>query len=341
LSASNAWAVGDSASGRRTLIEHWNGTAWCAVASPNPAAGQNVLYSVAAASPSEVWAAGYSVSRDLQHEHTLILRWDGTRWRPVPSPELPGNQLAAVTVISPGNAWAAGNYVSNHLSRNLALHWKGQRWQLSRIPSSGPLNDGIDALAATSWSDVMAFGYRDDAAFTAKPLVQRWNGRTWQAMTGPGLGGTHEGGYLTAARAFSPSNAWAVGQYFTTATLQSLIEHWNGRAWVLVPHPNPSSGPNFAFLDGTAGTSPSDLWAVGSYQVNLLDQTLIEHWNGTHWAIIPSPDPGGSSLNNILMAASATSSSNAWAVGFDSSGASSRTMILHWDGHAWTQISSP
>ncbi len=346
LSASDAWAVGDhgNVNRSRTLIEHWNGKAWCTVKSPDPASGENVLNAVAAVSPSDIWAVGYSLSR-APHEHTLILHWDGTRWSTVPGPDpsrMFGNQLEAVTAISPKNAWAAGGYVStSHLERNLLLHWNGQRWRQEPISNSGPLNDGIDTLAATSSSNVLALGHHDDATFTPKTIAFRWNGRRWQTMSGPKLGGAQDGGYLTGARSFSRANAWAVGHYFTTATLQSLIEHWNGRTWTLVTHPNPSSGQNFSFLDGIAGTSPSNLWAVGSYQVNLVDQTLIEHWNGRSWAIVPSPDPAGTSLNYILNAAAATSSTDVWAVGFSTDSTTSRTMIVHWSGTAWTPVPSP
>lgn len=346
LSPSDAWAVGDhgNVNRSRTLIEHWNGNAWCTVKSPDPASGENVLNAVAAASPSDIWAVGYSVSR-VPHEHTLMLHWNGIRWSTVPSPDpsqLFGNQLAAVTAFSAKNAWAAGSYVSkSHFERNLVMRWNGQRWRQEPIASRGRLGDGIDTLTATSRSNVLALGHQDDATFTAKAVALQWNGRTWRRMSGLRLGGAREGGYLTGARAFSRANAWAVGHYFTTSTLQSLIEHWNGRTWTRVAHPNPSRGQNFSFLGGIAGTSPSDLWAVGSYQVNLLDQTLIEHWHGKAWATVPSPDPAGAALNNILTAAAAASSTDVWAVGFSTDGTSSRTMILHWSGAAWTPVRSP
>jgi hypothetical protein len=62
LSPSDAWAVGDQSKTRtsaaRTLLEHWNGTSWKVVASPNPRAGLNTLFAVDADSPQDVWAVG-------------------------------------------------------------------------------------------------------------------------------------------------------------------------------------------------------------------------------------------------------------------------------------------
>ena len=62
-SANDVWAVGyyDDITGaiplRRTLVEHWNGTAWSVVASPNPGTGDNWLRSVVApAGTTQVFA---------------------------------------------------------------------------------------------------------------------------------------------------------------------------------------------------------------------------------------------------------------------------------------------
>ena len=43
----------------QTLTEHWNGTAWSVVASPNLGTSDNVLYGVAAVAANDVWAVGY------------------------------------------------------------------------------------------------------------------------------------------------------------------------------------------------------------------------------------------------------------------------------------------
>jgi hypothetical protein len=54
---------------------------------------------------------------------------------------------------------------------------------------------------------------------------------------------------------------------------------------------------------------------VGSALINFsVFQTLIEHWNGTSWSVVSSPNPSAS--QNILAAAAADpSSGQAWAVG--------------------------
>ena len=74
--------------------------------------------------------------------------------------------------------------------------------------------------------------------------------------------------------------------------------------------------------------------------------TLILRWNGTTWAKAKSPNPS-TSRNDQLSAVSADSATDAWAVGFycaSGCGTSSEvddTLIMHWNGTAWSHVSSP
>src|SRR5215472_14422821 len=42
-------------------------------------------------------------------------------------------------------------------------------------------------------------------------------------------------------------------------------------------------------LQAVAVASPSDAWAVGTYEASGWAHTLIEHWNGTRWRQVASP----------------------------------------------------
>ena len=60
-SASNVWAVGEYFDGSiyKTMIVHWDGSAWTQVPSPNlSGATQNVLKAVRGSSATNVWAVG-------------------------------------------------------------------------------------------------------------------------------------------------------------------------------------------------------------------------------------------------------------------------------------------
>jgi hypothetical protein len=61
------------------------------------------------------------------------------------------------------------------------------------------------------------------------------------------------------------------------------------------------------------------------------------HWNGKAWKRVKSPDPFGSS---VLNGVAATSTRNAWAVGFSINGTADKTLIEHWNGTAWRLVRS-
>ena len=71
-------------------------------------------------------------------------------------------------------------------------------------------------------------------------LVERWNGKAWKVQPSSNPGGSSNLSQLSGVAATSSRNAWAVGYYFNGSALQTLIEHWNGKAWKTQPSPNPS-----------------------------------------------------------------------------------------------------
>jgi len=251
-----------------------------------------------------------------------------------PNPGSPG--LTGVATTSPGNAWAVGYYL-NHQSgaSTLIARWNGTTWK--QVPSPNPGGptgaNYLFGVAASSATNAWAVGSGN--------LIEHWNGTAWTQVPShnPSPGG------FAAVAATSASNAWAVGTYANGSVPDNLIEHWTGTRWAQVPSPSP--GKDLNRLDGVAATSATNAWAVGYYsqhsdpgtQTNT--RTLIEHWNGTAWTQVPSPNPVGGSNDNFLTAVAATSATNAWAVGDYTQGRSAQTLILHWNGTAWTQVPSP
>jgi hypothetical protein len=109
--------------------------------------------------------------------------------------------------------------------------------------------------------------------------------------------------------------------------------------WAILPTVNTHV---YNVLHGVAPISSSDAWAVGSRGDGNFGQiTLIEHWNGASWSVVPAPNPGDTA--NELEDVVALSSNDVWAAGYygGAIGNSSLTMLLHWDGSAWTQVASP
>src|SRR5260370_502635 len=120
-----------------------------------------------------------------------------------------------------------------------------------------------------------------------------------------------------------------------------------GHAWAPLTL-NPSSTYNVldSGLGGVSAVAGSNAWAVGSYDDYRAraSATLILHWNGTAWTQVKSPNPSPSPFSsnaNYLNGVSARSGSNAWAVGYYDNNAIANTLVLHWNGTAWTQVKSP
>jgi hypothetical protein len=94
-------------------------------------------------------------------------------------------------------------------------------------------------------------------------------------------------------------------------------------------------------LVGVAAVSPSSAWAVGSAGAS--SQTvLMLHWNGTAWSRVTSPKVLNGTAGR-LSAITVVSATDAWAVGSVGVVGSGKdhTLILHWNGKAWSQVTSP
>jgi len=352
VSGSDAWAVGydtgTSALASTTLILHWNGTAWSKVKSPNPGLYSNELSGVSAVSGSNAWAVGsyYDANTGAAYK-TLILHWNGTAWSKVksPSPSSAFNELQGVSAVSGSNAWAVGRY-DGYPARayaTLILHWNGTAWThvKSPNPSPDPFSSNANWLfgvSARSGSDAWAVGDYDNNAI-ANSLVLHWNGTAWSQVKSPNL--PNNNFTLNGVSARSGSDAWVAGDYGVngSAFWDTLVLHWNGTAWSQISSPNPVPLMGENTLNGVSAVSGSGAWAVGDYQnssVDLTHRTLILHWNGTAWKQISSPNP--SSTDNFLNGVSAVSGSDAWAVGYYNNDTGEyRKLILHWNGTAWAK----
>lgn len=208
----------------------------------------------------------------------------------------------------------------------------------ARVPSGAASPDGtgytvtgaLEAVAATSATNAWAVG-RVGTGSTA--LIVHWNGNKWSSVPTGAPAGTA----LHAVAASSASNAWALGEIYS-GTGKAVILHWNGHAWKQVSF----SAPAGSYLSSVSVTSPASAWAVGSYGTPT-DQMIALHWNGSAWRRVSLPRlPLSSREGTALNGVSATSASNAWAVGaFVSDVAGPGTgFALHWNGTSWSRVSS-
>jgi hypothetical protein len=309
LSPCDAWAVGsdeDSGGLEQTLIEHWDGTAWTVVPSPNVAGFSNVLGAVRAVSPTDVWAVGDISATGV--EQTLVLHWDGHTWAQVASPS-PGTMaaLSAVRTVSATDAWAVGFFDNGSGDRPLILHWNGHQWAQVASPHPG-IEGGLSGVAAVSASNAWAVGAFFNGT-AERSLTLHWNGHQWAQVASPNPGGPARDTILNGVAAGTATGkVWAVGWYSKGATDNTLILAWTGKAWVQQASPSPGD----SFLFNAVTTAADNTWAVGDYDNGTTLLSLILYWNGTKWARVASPNPGSSSS---LYAVAASSATNVWAVG--------------------------
>ncbi len=246
-----------------------------------------------------------------------------------PSPGGTDNELFGVRAVSGTDAWAVGyDVTSGSTDKTLILHWDGTAWTQVASPSPGTTGAVLEAVAATSATDAWAVG-SSFTADTEKTLTLHWNGHKWAQVASPNRGTDDE---LFAVRGTSSTDTWAVGVSVIGGVDQTLALHWNGSTWTRVSTPDPGGSGVSSGLVGVAGTSANDTWAVGSTgpsgsaKAITRDDTLILHWDGSHWTRVPSPGPG---ISSDLFAVAASSTSNIWAVGISSDGQKDYTLAVH------------
>ena len=310
VASNDVWAVGDSTGGNgasQTLIEHWDGTMWSVVSSPSPSPFHNVLNGVTAVSANDVWAAGW-----LANAHdvpkTLIEHWNGTTWSVVHSPNAgkSTNVLNDVRAASANDVWAVGQFSNaSGFRQTLIEHWNGKKWRVVPSPNVGTHDNILNGVTAVSSTDAWAVGDSLDMNSNAQALIEHWDGTMWSVVSSPGSVAST----LNDVKAVSAKDVWAVGE---VAPSQTLIEHWNGKKWSVVPSPSPGTDNNA--LDGVTIISAHNIWAVGFALNNGLTQTLIEHWNGKKWSVVPSPSPSPN-LNFLNGVDADPHSGQTWAVG--------------------------
>ncbi len=293
ISATDVWAVGGFNTDTNTLAEHWNGSVWQVVATPNPPLSNASLNAVSAVSSTDVWAAGNTFSGE-HASSVFIEHWDGSTWSIVASPSLAQStpHLKSIVAISSTDVYAVGDYYvsTSCASGTLVEHWDGSTWSI--IPTAAPCEAVATGVSASSASDVWvvgSVGFMQPTAFT-----EHFNGHAWRVVPSPASP------IINAVVDLSPTNAWAVG---------TDISHWNGRSWKVV-----STVKSGSALGAITSVSATDLWAVGSTATNP-EMTLAEHFNGSIWSVVPTPNPNPATFTT-LEGVSSTPSGHVYAVGF-------------------------
>jgi len=312
---------------------------WGTVPSSDP---HRVLYdrfdSVAALSPGEAWAVGgYYSGQEGGPYGAFVQRWNGERWRVVATPTPGRATLWGVAASGPRDAWAVGQ---KDRGRQLIEHWDGARWRRAQSPKA----PSLFAVAARTPRDAWAVG-----GGRRKALIEHWDGVRWRIVPSPSArpAGNRPYAALRAVTAISPNDVWAAGYAGAVrpSVTRTLIEHWDGRRWSVVPSPNVRSARGVVndLLFSISGSGRNDVWAVGSWGSvpggygGKGDHALALHWDGQRWSRVATPG----FARRSLLAGVVVRSGGAWAVGDRGLQPRQRTLIERWDGARWSVVPSP
>jgi hypothetical protein len=292
-------------------------------------------------------------------------------------------ELFGAHCTSAVNCWAVGIRNNGTATLNEVLHYTGKKWRPVGVPSPGGTSQGADselfAVRCATASDCWAVGdYRIPGSATVNQALH-WTGKRWRSVPVPSPAGTANpnGNLLGDVTCISTSNCWAVGDYFkiraNSAVTWNLVLHWTGKKWFKVAVPNPAgtkSGDGNG-LNSVRCTSASDCWAGGedgtspeaafaaarptarpavrpaSAAKKVVISNEMLHWNGTKWANVKVPNPGGTAdlATNVINGLTCTARSDCWAAGtfgtFKDPPNNNLNEALHWTGTKWIKTSVP
>src|SRR5215468_2768966 len=300
------------------------------------------LSSAAFVSAGESWAVG-NVGSALHANQTLIERFNGSGWSVVPSPNqgTGNNALNGVSMI-PHAGWAVGYAIgTGGTNQPLALRWDGTQWSLASPATftNDALLTGVDTLAdGSAW----AVGFQTAADGTRRTLIEHASGGTWTPVASPNDGTSATDNSLIAIGGTQATGLWAVGWRESPSGLQPLVLRYDttrpSPTWVSVSGAGgvPAPGVIDTVLTGIDVRSASDVWAVGYYFDGSTNRPLALHWDGSTWSNSPIPGTG------LLRKVRAVGPGNVWAAGtyYNAGLQSYQTLVVHFDGTAWTTVVS-
>jgi hypothetical protein len=214
----DVWVVGQAASAKTNAAVMLHRTAghWYVV--PIPAKATTSLSAFAASSRSSIWVGG-----------AALMHWNGAEWKATAMPKV-ARWVQAMSPGPHGSVWAVGGTQGGYGS----LHWNGKAWSEAPIPGTQNDDNMVNSIGSIPGGTAWAVGTGDQASGTTHPaLILHWSGKAWKAVKTPATAQPND--QLVAVSAISSNDAWAAG--WSTCieehcpVLNTLILHWNGKAW--------------------------------------------------------------------------------------------------------------
>jgi hypothetical protein len=336
-SVSSCFAVGEynTSSAQKTLVDHYNGTSWTLVTSPNPGSFASLT---GIACPSTTFCMAVGGSSTSSADKTLAEKMVGTTWSIVTSANVGSSStFHGVACGSTTNCMAVGESVGT-VEKTLAERWTGGAFAtLTTTNPAGSQNNSLAAVACAGTAFCFAVG-GSATATGLLPLAEKWNGTAWATGGMPGPTGA---AYSILHNVVCPSATLcvSVGEYTSGSLVRTTSQQWNGTTWAAIPSVNPS-GTISAKLEAIACPSTTNCIAVGSSATASAQKTLVEKWNGTTWSVMTSANVTGAEANELTSIVCPTATS-CFAVGDSVTNGVTKSLAEHFNGSSWTVQTTP
>lgn len=316
-SATDGWAVAHNFNSFSVLL-HDSGGVWTQVY------GAPDLWTVQALAPNSVWAIS---GLDDHGSLPTLLHYDGSSWAPQAIQGLPdgkGAQVISFHMLSASDGWALINLADPQ--GGAASGDGGSSTSATTTPTAAQL-----APTATPTSPPATGGYYSD---TSTYGLAQYSGGAWTLET------TFSGGEFAnfgALAMVSDTEGWALGSKIVAQNgntevtpLHQLLYHYKDGRWSSTPVS--VSGGGYITLQSITMRSPGDGWIVGAQSnvrpgttaSNYQQQTILLHYDGSHWSQVSVPSTG--TPVNAVTGLAFTGDGGAWAAGYVSNLSPSQTV---------------
>jgi trimeric autotransporter adhesin len=259
-----------------------------------------------------------------------VARWDGSAWNPlgagisIPGP-MTNRDVRAFAVHPNGDLIVGGQFgLAGGVPAGCIARWDGSTWHAMGDLFIAFFLPSCDAVVALPNGDVIAGGIFVSAGGVACNHVARWNGATWDAMSGgvtsPGLG------YVRTLSQRANGDVIAGGFFSAVGGVPAQnIARWNGSSWSSLGAG--LGNPAYASRELPNG----DLLAGGN---SLVGTESVARWDGVAWSAFGN-------LPASVSAFAALANGELFAGGdFRPSGSFGGRGVARWTGSNWAALTA-
>ena len=236
---------------------------------------------------------------------------------------------APASAAGPGGRWVAAP---------ASAAGPAGRWVVQPTPQVSKLSR-LAGVSCPSAGNCTAVGTYYNVSKQDATLAEHWDGSTWTKQPTPGLPSGYEA-FLTSVSCVPTGACLAVGGY-TLAGERSypLADARDGSTWSQLPAPaTPPGGlADSVSLDAVSCPVAGNCIVVGQYVRTASRRlvTLAESWDGSNWAILPTPNPV-QAHDASLAAVSCVSATSCTAVGYSiTPSEGTQGLAEQWNGTGW------